>query len=135
MLDRNLTKSEIAFCGELLTANYLHRRKFVLLEANWRCRFGEIDLIAVKDGVLHFIEVKTRSLYSCREFSPLNAVNHNKQDRIRKLATIYKDFNRRLLKQLRVRSSSFDVSAVIFNQNTPLFRSNFNIELLMQVFS
>ena len=46
--------------GEALAADYLQQQGFTILHSNWRHRHYEIDLIATRDAVLHFIEVKTR---------------------------------------------------------------------------
>ena len=46
--------------GEALVEKYLSERGCRIVEREWRCRFGEIDLIAEKDGVLLFVEVKLR---------------------------------------------------------------------------
>lgn len=46
--------------GEELAAKYLQQNGFELLHQNWRHAHWEVDIIAVKKGVLHFIEVKTR---------------------------------------------------------------------------
>ena len=46
--------------GEAQTAAYLRKRGYEIVGTNYRTRFGEIDLIAQKDGVLIFVEVKTR---------------------------------------------------------------------------
>lgn len=46
--------------GEDLAAAFLEKAGFQIVERNWRCRLGEIDLIAERDHELHFIEVKTR---------------------------------------------------------------------------
>lgn len=47
--------------GEALAVDYLTGKGFVILHKNWRYRHWEIDIIALKEGVLHFIEVKTRT--------------------------------------------------------------------------
>lgn len=46
--------------GERAAVDYLRRCGFRILERNWRCGRYEIDLIAVRGGELHFVEVKTR---------------------------------------------------------------------------
>jgi putative endonuclease len=46
--------------GERLAADYLESRGYRIRERNFRCREGEIDIIAEKDGCLAFVEVKTR---------------------------------------------------------------------------
>lgn len=47
--------------GENLAALWLQERGFTILHKNWRCKNWEVDIIASKQDVLHFIEVKTRS--------------------------------------------------------------------------
>lgn len=46
--------------GEALAATWLALQGYTILHQNWRYRHLEIDLIASRQGVLHFIEVKTR---------------------------------------------------------------------------
>lgn len=46
--------------GERLAADHLEARGYRIRERNFRCREGEIDIIAEKDGCLAFVEVKTR---------------------------------------------------------------------------
>ncbi|MDJ0753931.1 MAG: YraN family protein [Ardenticatenaceae bacterium] len=46
--------------GESVAATYLIANGYEIISRNWRCRYGEIDLIARKNEVLHFVEVKTR---------------------------------------------------------------------------
>lgn len=52
---------ELGKKGEEIATNFLLKKGFEILEANWRYRRSEIDLIAKKDEVLIFVEVKTRS--------------------------------------------------------------------------
>ena len=47
--------------GELEAARYLQKQGYKLYDVNYRCRFGEIDLICTKGQYLVFVEVKTRS--------------------------------------------------------------------------
>ncbi len=47
--------------GELLAIKYLSEHGYVTRETNYSCRFGEIDIIAVSRGTIHFIEVKSVS--------------------------------------------------------------------------
>ena len=50
--------------GEQLAATYLKQNDYTILHQNWRHSRWEVDIIAEKNGVLHFIEIKTRrSLY------------------------------------------------------------------------
>jgi putative endonuclease len=47
--------------GEMLAITYIQNKGFTLLHQNWRYSRYEVDIIASKENVLHFIEVKTRS--------------------------------------------------------------------------
>lgn len=46
--------------GEDLATVFLISKGFRILERNWSCRLGEIDVICEKEGTVHFVEVKTR---------------------------------------------------------------------------
>ena len=73
--------------GESLVADYLRRRGCRLEAHSYRCRFGEIDLIAWDGDTLCFVEVKTRSNLACG--LPREYVTAAKQERIRKTAAFY----------------------------------------------
>jgi putative endonuclease len=70
--------------GEDLAARRYRRMGFRVLERNWRCPEGEIDLIAVRRGVIVFCEVKTRRSLRCGH--PAEAVDFRRQVRLRRAA-------------------------------------------------
>ena len=69
--------------GETLAANYLRELGYEILERNWRCSIGEIDLIAKDKDRWVFVEVKTRN--GAGFGHPLEAITHEKMARLRKL--------------------------------------------------
>ena len=80
-------KKETGRLGEALAASMLEDRGYEILTRNYRCRFGEIDIIAVKKKVLCFVEVKTRTRQEYGE--PAEAVTYHKQQKIKKTALFY----------------------------------------------
>ena len=73
--------------GEALAADYLRKKRYELVAAGYRSRFGEIDLIVKNKKFLIFVEVKLRKDDRCaqaREF-----VDIRKQDKIRITASMY----------------------------------------------
>ncbi len=73
--------------GEELAAAYLRKKRYKLLAAGYRSRFGEIDLIVSDRKYLVFVEVKLRK--SSRFAKALEYVDHRKQNRIRTTAQYY----------------------------------------------
>jgi putative endonuclease len=72
---------------ESRAADFLESEGYVILERNYRCRTGEIDIIAQEKEYLCFVEVKFRSGSGCG--SPLEAVNYHKQRKILGVARYY----------------------------------------------
>lgn len=66
---------------------FLEKQGYQILEHNYRCRMGEIDLIARHEGYLVFVEVKFRSTHT--QGNALEAVNRRKQTTIRRVAGHY----------------------------------------------
>jgi len=73
--------------GEELAARYLQNLGYSILKNNFRCYYGEIDLIGQEGNTLAFIEVKTRS--SLAFGSPAAAVTPGKQRKIFQVAQYY----------------------------------------------
>lgn len=84
-LSQNKRQTGAAY--ELKAEEYLLGNSYKILERNFRNRSGEIDLIAKKDGVIRFIEVKYRTTSDFG--NPLEAVDVRKQNQIRKVAMYY----------------------------------------------
>ena len=76
--------NDIGKYGELLAQKYLSACGYEILLKNWRCKFGEIDLIAQKGGRIIFFEVKTRRGGSFG--APYEAVDRGKSKKILKTA-------------------------------------------------
>lgn len=56
-----MSRKEIGDRGEKLAGEYLKKKGYKLRQQNYRCRYGEIDIIAEKKKVLVFIEVRTKT--------------------------------------------------------------------------
>lgn len=74
-------KRRLGFFGEQKAAGYLKRQGYEIVVRNYRCPFGEVDIIAKKDGVLAFVEVKTRT--SDNFGQPNEAVDGRRMERYR----------------------------------------------------
>ena len=92
--------------GEDLVAEWYRKHGYDIVERNWRCRQGEIDIIASRDSVLVICEVKTRATADFG--SPALAVDANKQQRLRRLAAHWLSENPTTRASVR-----FDVAAVV----------------------
>lgn len=92
--------------GEAVVAAWYEAAGYEVVDRNWRCRDGELDLVVAAPGVLVFCEVKTRR---GRAFlDPAEAVTPAKQRRIRRLALRWLAEHRR-----RARTVRFDVASVV----------------------
>lgn len=81
---KDLHKKLLGRQGEKLTCEYLKKNGYKILRRNYVTPFGEADVIALKDDVYCFVEVKTR--LSGEIAMPYEAVNEKKRARYRKIA-------------------------------------------------
>jgi putative endonuclease len=85
--DMSDARQELGRWGEERAAQHLESIGYKILERNWRCRRGEIDLIAQTDDMLVFVEVKTRR---GRDFGmPEEAITRKKVKRLLELGQYY----------------------------------------------
>lgn len=104
MADRR--RIELGAAGEDRAADWYEAAGYRVVARNWRCRLGELDLVAVKGGTYVFSEVKTRT--TDRFGVPAAAVNRTKQVRIRRLAAAWL-----ASESARARVVRFDVVSIL----------------------
>lgn len=80
-------KRRTGFFGERKAAKYLKSDGYKIIERNYRCPFGEVDIIASKGDVLAFVEVKTRTSDYFGE--PNEAVDSRRQSRYKNCVRFY----------------------------------------------
>jgi len=101
--------------------DYLKQRGYRIIERNYRCPFGEIDIVAQQGEVVVFIEVKTRR--SARFGDPQQSVTLEKQKRMSRIALDYLQ-----KKHLYPCSARFDVVAI------RMFGEGAGMELIQNAF-
>jgi putative endonuclease len=99
--------------GERLAEDYLKKKGYKVLEKNYRCPLGELDLVVLDGRVVVFVEVKIRTDDSFGH--PLEAVHSRKQDKMVKTALYF--LSRYKLHQ---REARFDVVAISGRENHPI---------------
>jgi len=110
--------------GEDAAAVLLKENGYKILVRNYKTRLGEIDIIAIEQDTLCFIEVKTRASLSFG--SPLEAVSIPKQRQISKAALMFLKEKNLLNKKAR-----FDVVSVVYSKDKPkldLIKNAFELE-------
>ena len=90
--------------GENLAFDYFRQNGYTILEKNWRYKRWEVDLIASKQQILHFIEVKTRRTDNYG--NPEDLVNDKKIDNLMNAAEAY------LFKNPDWKRIQFDILAI-----------------------
>lgn len=97
---------QVQITGEDAAERMLKKLGMQVLARNWRTKFGELDLVAMDGSTLVFVEVKCRR--QDRLYDPAVAVDHRKQDRLRRLARAYLALERPEFADCR-----FDVVSVV----------------------
>ncbi len=80
-------RKQFGYSGEDLAAEYFTNLGFCVIARNWQCRMGEIDLIVERDGVWHFVEVKTRRTTTYGY--PEEAITWSKRRKLSRAIEIY----------------------------------------------
>ena len=96
--------------GEEVAVDFLKKQGYRIIKRNYRCRAGEIDIIANQGSSLAFVEVKTRR--STRFGLPEEAVSYEKKRHLTRVALGY--FTHYRIKETKCR---FDVVSVVMNED------------------
>jgi len=106
------SRKQLGDAGERQAEDLLRRARYVILERNYRCLLGEVDLIALDGTTVVFVEVKTRT--QSQFGSPLDAVDRRKQRQLQRVANYYLSRHR-----LHDRNARFDVVAISLTNGQP----------------
>lgn len=100
-------KDDLGRAGEDRAAAHLAHLGYDILERNWRCIQGEIDIIARRDGVIAVVEVKTRR--SDRFGHPFEAIDARKRQRLWRLAYAWAHDHTDLARGRRIRLDAIGI--------------------------
>lgn len=84
--------NELGRWGEDIAASYLREKGFVILERDWHSGHRDIDIVAMKDEVIVFVEVKTRRNRDVTD--PLQAVDYKKLKNLRRAINHYVNYRK-----------------------------------------
>lgn len=108
--------NNLGLAGEQEAQKYLKKKKYKLLECNYKNKLGEIDIIAKQHNTIVFVEVKSRS--SLVFGMPRESVTNHKQQKIKQVAMCYLSLNK--LSNCSVR---FDVIEILNGQITHILNA------------
>ncbi len=118
-----MQKKELGQKGEEFALRFLKKRGYQIIQKNYVCKMGEMDIIAKEKDTLVFIEVKTRT--STTFGPPQLAVNHKKQSQMSKVALYF--LKEKKLEDIKAR---FDVVAILLGprgEEIELIRDAFDL--------
>lgn len=119
---KNLNKS-IGDFGEDLAESYLNSLGYKIIERNFSCKTGELDMIGIDGLYIVFIEVKAR--YDSSYGMPCEAITASKRFKIYKTAQYYI-----MVKNLHKENFRFDVVEIVLNKNN----REYNIRIIKNAF-
>ena len=106
---RKRNKKEKGLQAEINAIKYLKNKGFEVSGKNYRTKYGEIDIICVKDGILVFVEVRSSDI-----FSPIESIRERKIKKILEVSKIFLSENQDLVNKMEIEGFRFDV--IIFEK-------------------
>jgi putative endonuclease len=131
--EKERSRKEVGRIGEQVASKFLERKGFKIIDRNFRKPWGEIDLVALKDGVVRFVEVKAVSRDTLpdvtpsadqrarreMDYRPEEMVQPSKLRKLARTASLYME------QKGDTREFQIDVVGVILNRNTKVARCRF----------
>jgi len=113
--------------GEKLAVNFLINKGFRIFHTNWRTGHKELDIVAGKNGTIHFVEVRSRSRGSI--VSPEQTVNRSKQRMVMAAARIY-------MTRYQIRAEArFDVIAIVLGPERTAGSPDYEVKYIPDAFT
>lgn len=110
-----MKRRDVGILGEKLARDFLGKNGYHILETNYRCPAGEIDIIARHEDFLVFVEVRTKR--SGQFGSPEESITPNKMERLKTVAAHYRQSHDKLPASWRI-----DVIAIELDRNKRVSR-------------
>jgi len=110
-----MNKRETGIMGEKIACGFLENNGYKIIETNYRCRNGEMDIVARQRDTLVFIEVRTKKSYNFG--TPEESITEKKKERLRIVAEQYQLDHTGLPKDWRI-----DLVAIQMNSNGKVCR-------------
>lgn len=121
--------------GENIVANFLTKKGFDVICRNYKKKWGELDIVASKDNVLHFVEVKTVSRKSFGRHFEQEINNYRPEDNMHpwKLKRLQRAIQTYLIEKYISRESSwqFDLACVFLDQEKRIAKVRFMENLIL----
>jgi len=114
-----MNNKEIGNLGEKIAKNYLEKHGIKIIDKNYFCKFGEIDLIGIENKTIIFVEVKLR--FSDSFGAPYEAVDSKKWEKLQNAAQLYLTEH-----NINNMDCRFDIISLLYCND----KKNFNIEWL-----
>ncbi|MEK3943045.1 YraN family protein [Paenibacillus sp. FSL R7-0048] len=111
---KHYNRKEKGAAAENGAVQYLSSSGYMILERNWRCRTGELDIIAEREDCIVVVEVRSRS-GELLQGTPEESVNARKINQVRSTTQVYLH-----MKGYEERRVSFDVISVLLNDDLSL---------------
>ena len=110
----NTVKKTTGKLGEKIASNFLQKNGYSIIDRNFKVKFGEIDIIASKDDVIHIIEVKTKT--SDNKGFPYEQVNSKKLKNLIRLTNLYTKY-----KKIKDSKLSIDIVSILLDKNSKYY--------------